>query len=575
MFKRTTRFFLFMLAWFAIALPSIAHEGHDEPQAPQQSAETPRIAIGGARYDVVATPAGHVLTIYLDDADSNEPAIGATLIVGLEGKTAVQATEIGQGLFQLDANWIDEPGTYPLAFTIEAGDSKEVLKGSLVIPQHGHDEASSILPLRDVMGRPDILAALAIAFALGAFIVLGLRRRPRDIPGRDTAALAFIVTLLAASSLLSPALADAGHDHDHGDSQEHADHNHDAGRPTAGQSAAAPSVGGNVPKKFPDGSVFVPKTTQRLLQVRTTRAEEGDAPRIRTLLGTVISDPSAFGQVQAPMDGQVELSVRGISYAGQKVEAGEVLALLTPTIPLADLGTMQQLRAEVDGKLIIAEQKLSRLTRIANVIAQRDIDDTRAELEALREQKRVLAPKGVEKFELKAPVSGIISIANVRAGQVVSARDTLFEIVDPNKLWVEAVGANLHNEGAAQTAHAIDTDGHSIKLGYAGRSPTLRQQSQPYLFRVEELHSGLAIGAPVRVLVQTDDVIKGVTIPDTAIVRANNGLQQVWIKIAPEVFRPVTVRSEPLDGAQTLVLDGLHAGDRVVVSGTELINQIR
>lgn len=575
MSKRTTYFLISLIALLASAAPSFAHEGHDEPQAPQQTADTPRIAIGGSRFEVVATPAGHALTIYLDHADSNEPATGATVIVGLEGKTAVQATEIGQGLFQLDANWIDEPGNYPLAFTIEAGNVKDVLKGRLVIPQPGHDEIVGILPLREVMARPDILAALAIAFVLGAFIVLGLRRRPRDLPGRDTTAIVLIVALLSASSLVSPALADAGHDHDHGDSQEQADHNHGAGTPETGQSQAAPSIGGNVPRKLPDGSIFVPKTTQRLLQVRTTRADEGDAPRIRTLLGTVISDPSAFGQVQAPMDGQIELAVRGISYAGQKVEAGEVLALLTPTIPLADLGTMQQLRAEVDGKLIIAEQKLSRLTRIANVIAQRDIDDTRAELEALREQKRVLAPKGVEKFELKAPVAGIISLANVRAGQVVSARDTLFEIVDPNKLWVEAVGANLHSEGAAQTAHAVDTDGHSIKLGYAGRSPTLRQQSQPYLFRVEELHSGLAIGAPVRVLVQTDDVIKGVTIPDTAIVRANNGLQQVWIKIAPEVFRPVTVRSEPLDGAQTLVLDGLHAGDRVVISGTELINQIR
>ena len=73
----------------------------------------------------------------------------------------------------------------------------------------------------------------------------------------------------------------------------------------------------------------------------------------RELIGTIVSDPSAFGQVQAPMDGQIEVSERGISFAGQKVQAGEVLALLSPTIPLADLGTMQQLRAEVDGKLMI------------------------------------------------------------------------------------------------------------------------------------------------------------------------------------------------------------------------------
>ena len=39
------------------------------------------------------------------------------------------------------------------------------------------------------------------------------------------------------------------------------------------------------------------------------------------------------------------------------MQAGQVLARLSPTIPVADLGTMQQLRAEVAGKLKVAEQK--------------------------------------------------------------------------------------------------------------------------------------------------------------------------------------------------------------------------
>ena len=82
-----------------------------------------------------------------------------------------------------------------------------------------------------------------------------------------------------------------------------------------------------------------------------------------------------------------------------------MLAYLSPNIPIADLGTMQQLTAEVVGKLRIAEQKLARLTRIASVVAQKDIEDTRAELEALREQQRVLALKDVERIPLKAPVS--------------------------------------------------------------------------------------------------------------------------------------------------------------------------
>lgn len=565
MSKRTIRAFLPLIAFFALSSPLSAGDDHDHGAAAPASApaaeQPPRLAIGGAKFDLVAAPDGHTLMLYLDRADTNEPISGAEVIVGRDGQKAFQATEFGTGLYQVDADWLETPGSYPLTLKVASGDDNETLQGTLVVPEHDHATELSAASFRDLLARTDILTALALAFVLGGIIVIALRkRRPRDVSSHDVSAMMFFAVLIAASFITSSAWAGPGHDHDHGD---------------GGHSDAPKAVAPNVPRKQPDGSVFLPKPTQRLLNIRTTPAAETDAPRMRTLLGTVISDPSAFGQVQAPMDGQIELSGRGISFAGQKVQAGEVLALLTPTIPLADLGTMQQLRAEVDGKLIIAEQKLSRLTRIANVIAQRDIDDTRAELEALREQKRVLAPKGVEKLELKAPVSGVISVANVRAGQVVSARDTLFEIVDPERLWIEAVGTNLHNDRDIQAAHAVDNDGHSIKLAYAGRSPTLRQQAQPYQFRIDEHHSGLAIGAPVSVLIETGEVAKGLTVPDPAIVRSSNGLQQAWIKTAPEIFRPVAVRAEPLDGRQTLVLDGLHAGDRVVISGAELINQIR
>jgi RND family efflux transporter MFP subunit len=275
------------------------------------------------------------------------------------------------------------------------------------------------------------------------------------------------------------------------------------------------------------------------------------------------------------MDGQIEVSERGISYAGQKVEAGEVLALLAPSIPVADLGTMQQLRAEVDGKLIIAEQKLDRLSRIASVVAQSQIDDTKAELAALREQKRVLAPKDTQKIPLKAPVSGIISVANVRAGQVVSARDTLFEIVDPERLWIEGIGDAGHGDGAISTATAVDNEGHTLALSYVGRAPTLRQQSRPLLFRIEDRHPELVIGAPVKVFVQSETMANGIELPLAAVVRGNNGLQQVWIKESPERFRPAHVKTAPLDGERILVTAGLKPGDRVVTTAAELINQIR
>jgi hypothetical protein len=257
------------------------------------------------------------------------------------------------------------------------------------------------------------------------------------------------------------------------------------------------------------------------------------------------------------------------------VEAGEVLAMLSPSMPVYERGSLQQLAAEVEGKVRIAEQKLSRLTRIAGVVPQRDIDDTRAELDALREQRRVLAPKSAEKLLLKAPVSGIISVATVRAGQVVTARDTLFEIVDPDRLWVEAIGNSGHGTDDISAAHALDGDGHVIKLSYIGRAPTLKQQSLPLLFKVEGPHSGLTIGSTVKVVMQGKSASQGIVLPHAAVVRGLNGLSQVWAKVSAERFKALPVQAVSLDGSRVLVIAGIEQGSRVVVEGAELINQIR
>jgi multidrug efflux pump subunit AcrA (membrane-fusion protein) len=537
----------------AAAWPAAAHEGHihaDEaaPIAIMPSTG-PQIESSGSVFELVATARGHELTIYLDRGDTNVPVDGATIEITTDGKPPVAAKRIGAGTYEAEATWLDEPGAKPLVFTVMAGEEADLLNGVLQVSQPVSASAEQH-SLMELLAQP--VSWLLIAGGVIAGLVVALILRPAS---RGTTALLFVAGALVFA-ITPPAEAHEGHDH-------------------AEETPAAAMAMGNVPRRQPDGSVFVPKATQRLLEVRTKPVREETAPRTFEAIGTVIADPSAFGRVQAPMDGLVELGDHGLPYVGQRVQAGQVLARLSPTIPVADLGTMQQLRAEVAGKLKVAEQKLSRLSRISTVVAQSDIEDTRAELEALREQRRVLEEKDIEKFELKAPVSGVISVANVRAGQVVSGRDTLFEILDPDRLWVEAAGADIHGDDDIAGGVAYDADGHTLSLAYIGRSPTLRQQSQSRLFRLTEPHTGLAAGASVTVVAQRSANDTGIILAEDAVVRGVNGLPQVWVKTSPQQFKPVLVTSRPLDGARVLITAGLNSGDRVVTRGAELINQIR
>ena len=47
---------------------------------------------------------------------------------------------------------------------------------------------------------------------------------------------------------------------------------------------------GSRPARLADGSVFVPKPTQRLLELRTVRVQEGDVSRSLRLAGELVGD---------------------------------------------------------------------------------------------------------------------------------------------------------------------------------------------------------------------------------------------------------------------------------------------
>lgn len=399
MFRTTITLFAIFVLTISAAWAGPGHDHGDEGPAPVTNA-APRLESVGSTMELVAISEGHRLIMYLDHPDTSEPIEGASIEVSGEGIPVALAKPVEPGTYELEADWVDQPGAKALVFTITTKTDADLLNGTWSVPEAGHAAPSdgAATPLVQILTRPDILTMLAGALALGFVLAFALRARSRQKIGRDdddapttkasatksihlrSAAELILIAALVGFAIASPALAGPGHDHGDG-----------------GHDEAPAAAGGITPRKLPGGGVFVPKSTQRLLGLRTTPAATASSARTRELIGTVVPDPSSFGQVQAPMDGQIEVSERGISYAGQKVQAGEVLALLSPSIPVADLGTMQQLRAEVDGKLIIAEQKLDRLTRIASVVAKSQIDDTKAELAALREQKRVLEPKDTQK----------------------------------------------------------------------------------------------------------------------------------------------------------------------------------
>src|SRR5262249_53673003 len=115
-----------------------------------------------------------------------------------------------------------------------------------------------------------------------------------------------------------------------------------------------------------------------------------------------------------------------------------------------------------------------------------------------------------------------------------------------------------------------------VPLQFVGAARSLREQALPLSFRAQGAAlASLAVGQPVRVVVQTKATIAGIAVPAASLMKNPANQSIVWVKTAPERFEPRVVSVEPLAGVDVAVTSGLKAGDRVATQGAALINQVR
>lgn len=370
--------------------------------------------------------------------------------------------------------------------------------------------------------------------------------------------ISMLSVALLLSALAFPTTVVSGEGHDHGD-----------------EAPAASNA--NAPKRLPDGDVFLPKQSQRQLGVRTVVATQASLPKTLELSGRVVMDPNAGGRVQASIAGRVEAGPKGFPALGQTVHKGEVLAVVRASASPIDRANQVAQGAELRAQLDLAKRRAARFAQLEGSIAQKDRDAAQSDVFSL-EQRLAAVQASVSATEsLVAPVAGVVSASNAVAGQVIEARELLFEIIDPARLTVEASAfdASLIGNIAAASVGAPGSDG-SIPLQFAGAGRSLREGAIPLQFRATgKSPLPLAVNQPVKVIVQTKEQVQGFAVPASALAKNPSNQDIVWVHTGAEVFAPRTVRSVALDGARVSVLDGLKAGDRVVMQGAALINQVR
>lgn len=542
--------------------PGRAHDGHDHGAAPTSSAPVaPRASSVSDQLELVAIARGGVVSVYLDRFDTNEPVTDASVQAETPDGT-VEAAAAPDGSYRLKAPWSTRPGEYDLVFTVTAGGQTDVFPVSLDI--HGRAETPAaaartswfVTPafaegLSRRMGGNDPWLYVLLGFFAGIVLMLLLRYRRSTVQ-------ALVLIAIASAVWPTPGLAHEGR-----------------GNQEAATSPGAAPGARDLAQKQADGTVFVPKPTQRILSIRTEMTSSSVHQRAVELPGRIIADPNASGFVQAANGGRLSAPPGGFPQLGATVKKGDVLAYVTPPVQTVDVSDMRQRQGELDQQIAIVARRVQRYEGLARTgaVALVQLDEARLELQGLKERREALDRIRQEPEALVAPVSGVIAEANAAAGIMAQTSTVVFQIIDPTRLWVEAL--SFEAVPHLQQATVRLSDGRSLELAFQGSGLADRNQSVPVRFSIKGDTRRLRVGQFVTVLASSDQQLDGIALPRASVVRGSNGQDVVYEHITPETFEPLEVRTEPLDGNRVLIMGGLTAGKRIVSQGAELLNQVR
>lgn len=336
------------------------------------------------------------------------------------------------------------------------------------------------------------------------------------------------------------------------------------------------------PKISENAIVFPSQATP--LGLRTAEVT-GDAPAPLTVTGRLTWDEDRTTRVYAPVAGRVE---RLRAQIGQAVQRGQPLA----DVISADIGQAQAELHKAEADLSLAQAALNRATDLteAGVMARKDLqqaqaDQARATAEAARARTR-LAAYGVssqsvnQSIALVAPLSGVVVERSTNPGAEVRPDvqgAPLFVISDPTHLCA-----------------LLDVDEASLAAFRVGQTVSLKVAAWPEAsFPATVLSLGesvdpatravkvrLRVPNPQRQLKAEMFVSASAQLPrslptvDADAVFLRGSRTSVFVATGSGRFerRDVTVRS---GGPQRwLVLQGLKAGEQVVVGGGLFLNQM-
>jgi len=322
-------------------------------------------------------------------------------------------------------------------------------------------------------------------------------------------------------------------------------------------------------------SVWVTGEVLALRSVEVVPKIAGRLERLRTPGGELIEEGVEVkkGQVVAVIEHeQLEAAVRSAEAALEVARAARETAMVNVADALREKERWVELRKRGSG----AERQLDQaVTAYDRAQAQLKQAGARiAQVEAALAQAKV----NLDEATIEAPFSGLVARKHVDEGAFVGPSTPLFKLADISQVEITGGVAGRHYPRlqAGQTKAEIQVDACSDRR-FEGTVSRLRPEldrvtrTVAVTIRVANPERRLKPGMYARIRLILDERKDVPIVPDEALVAAGDKTHVFVVDDGRVHVREVKIGLE--EGAENEVLEGLRAGDRVVVRGQQLLSE--
>ena len=336
--------------------------------------------------------------------------------------------------------------------------------------------------------------------------------------------------------------------------------------------------GDHVMNMLPPGAVQVSPERQQAIGIRLGVVGQLAGPRVLRTTGRVAPDENRTYPIVAAVSGWVR-QVESVT-TGDAVKADQVLASFSA--PQPEFDTAQQM-------YYTGLEMVYRASTQPQPRSQQSHDPARAGAEIDRaadglrnmgvsnSQLREMAKRRelVQDIKVESPVEGIVLKRGVSPGLRFDRGFEFYRIADLNRVWILAdVYRNQQPFMRRGSSARITTPeaSHALSATVSQSEPIFDEATQTLKVRLEAANPKLALKPGMFV-----DVEFQVSLPPTLVVPADaivdSGLRKtVFVDRGDGYFEPRQVETGWRIGDEVQVTKGLHNGERIVISGTFLVD---